>query len=110
MSDASLKTRWLDACSVNDIPVRGSRRIVEGELTIGLFKTMDGEVYAINNKCPHKSGPLSEGIVHDSSVTCPLHGWIFDLKTGQAQGADEGCVKTFEVDRRDDRVWVKVAG
>ncbi len=53
MSGASLKTRWLDACSVNDIPVRGSRRIVEGELTIGLFKTMDGGVYAINNKCPH---------------------------------------------------------
>lgn len=58
---------------------------------------MDDHVFAIRNKCPHKGGPLTEGIVHGHSVTCPLHNWVISLETGEAQGADEGAVETITV-------------
>lgn len=101
--------RWLDVCSLNDIPERGARRVTVQGIEIGVFRTHSGEVYAINNRCPHRNGPLSEGIVHDSAVTCPLHNWVIDLSTGMARGADEGCVKTYAVEIRADRVCVRVA-
>lgn len=98
---------WVNACSLDDIPVRGSRRIDHAGMTIGVFRTAGQKVYAIDNRCPHKGGPLSEGIVHDTAVTCPLHSWVFDLETGRARGADEGCVRTFPVEVRDNgRVWI----
>ena len=62
-----------------------------------MFRTSENEVYAIENRCPHKAGPLSEGIVHGTSVTCPLHNWVISLEDGLAQGADEGAVQTFEI-------------
>ena len=101
--------RWFDVCALVDIPVRGARRASICGVPVGIFRTASGKVFAVNNTCPHKGGPLSEGIVHDSSVTCPLHNWVFDLETGQAKGADSGCVQTYPVELRDDRVFVKMA-
>lgn len=100
---------WIDVCALDDIPIRGARRFdsVLGE--VGLFRTAENVVFAIDNRCPHKKGPLSEGIVHDTAVTCPLHNWIIDLQTGQARGADEGCVRTYPVELRSGRVFVKAA-
>lgn len=68
---------WIDLCAIEDIPLQGSRRAIIRGREIGLFRTMASEVYAIDNACPHKKGPLTEGIVHDCSVTCPLHNWVF---------------------------------
>ena len=62
---------------------------------VAVFRTGDDRVFALDNACPHKGGPLAEGIVHGHSVTCPLHNWVFSLETGMAQGADEGSVATF---------------
>jgi len=86
---------WMEVGKISDIPVLGSRCIKMGDTTIALFRTVEDEIYAIEDKCPHKQGPLSQGIVHDNCVTCPLHNWVISLKTGEAQGADEGSTLTF---------------
>ena len=65
-----------------------------------------GRLGGLENRCPHKGGPLSEGIVHGGSVTCPLHNWVFDLATGEAQGADEGQVRTFAVEVVEGRIFM----
>jgi nitrite reductase (NADH) small subunit len=62
---------------------------------VAVFRTGEDEVFATSDKCPHKGGPLSEGIVHGKSVTCPLHNWVFSLESGEAQGADEGQIATY---------------
>jgi len=86
---------WIDIGSVEDIPLRGARVVKTALGCVAVFRTSENEVFATSDRCPHKGGPLSEGIVHGQSVTCPLHNWVFDLNTGVAQGADEGKIDTF---------------
>ncbi|MCI4643496.1 MAG: nitrite reductase small subunit NirD [Hyphomonadaceae bacterium] len=101
---------WIDLCGLADIPLRGARRVKLDEDEIAIFRTASNTIYAINNRCPHKGGPLSEGIVHDTGVTCPLHALIIDLETGQARGADTGCVRTYPVEvRENQRVFLKAS-
>ncbi len=101
-------THWTDVGAVNDVPLRGARRVIINGAEVGIFRTASGRVFAIDNKCPHKQGPLSEGIVHDTGVTCPLHNLVIDLESGQARGADEGCVRTFETDLQNGRILIKL--
>ena len=110
MDGMAPKTFWIDVCGLSDIPVRGARRFAARSGEIALFRTASGAVFAIDNRCPHKGGPLSEGIVHDTGVTCPLHNWVIDLQSGVARGADEGCVRTYAVDLRGERVFVNLGG
>ena len=98
---------WLNVCALDEIPVRGARRFLTSSGEVAVFRTRDQDVYAIDNLCPHKQGPLSEGIVHDTAVTCPLHNWIIDLQSGEARGADTGCVKTYPPKIVEGRVLVK---
>ena len=95
---------WIDIGAIDDIPLRGARRVKTALGCIAVFRTGPDEVFATANTCPHKGGPLSEGIVHDRKVTCPLHNWVFDLQTGEAQGADEGRIATFATKVEDGRV------
>lgn len=88
-------SQWIDIAALNDIPQRGARVVKTAQGCVAVFRTAQDEVYALNNACPHKGGPLAEGIVHGASVTCPLHNWVFSLETGTAQGADEGQVATY---------------
>jgi nitrite reductase (NADH) small subunit len=88
---------WVDIGAINDIPVRGARVVKTPAGCIAVFRTAENEAYALEDKCPHKGGPLSQGIVHGTSVTCPLHNWVISLKDGQAQGADKGHVATIPV-------------
>ncbi|MCT2538852.1 nitrite reductase small subunit NirD [Sedimentimonas flavescens] len=88
---------WVAIGSINDIPRQGARCVKNGEMTIAVFRTSDDRVFALEDKCPHKNGPLSQGIVHDGCVTCPLHNWVISLETGAAQGADEGQTASFPV-------------
>lgn len=88
---------WIAIGSINDIPRQGARCVKNGEMTIAVFRTSDNRVFALEDRCPHKNGPLSQGIVHDGCVTCPLHNWVISLETGQAQGADSGQTKSFPV-------------
>jgi nitrite reductase (NADH) small subunit len=88
-------TKWVRVCQLEDIPVRGARVVRTASGCIALFRTAEQEVFALDDKCPHKSGPLSQGIVHGRSVTCPLHNWVISLETGKALGADKGEVRTI---------------
>ena len=101
---AVMTETWVDVCAVGEIPFQGSRIVKTTDGCLALFKTAAGEVYALNDQCPHKQGPLSQGMVHDKFVTCPLHSWVFSLETGEAQGADEGQVETKPVRIVNDRV------
>ncbi|MBW7475131.1 nitrite reductase small subunit NirD [Paenibacillus oenotherae] len=80
---------------ISEFPERRGRVFRLGELELALFKLSDGEVKAVENSCPHKQGKLSEGIVCDHHVYCPLHDWKIDLQDGVVQSPDEGCVTTF---------------
>jgi nitrite reductase (NADH) small subunit len=96
---------WIDICAIDDIPLPGARKLKTALGCVAIFRTGKDEVFAASDSCPHKGGPLSEGIVHGQSVTCPLHNWVFDLNTGQALGED-ASIATFEVRVRDGRVLV----
>jgi nitrite reductase (NADH) small subunit len=100
---------WIDIGAIEDIPLRGARRVKTTLGCVAVFRTAEAEVFATSNACPHKGGPLSEGIVHGRKVTCPLHNWVFDLETGQAQGADEGRIDTFPARVEDGRVLLDAA-
>ncbi|MGH6781857.1 MAG: nitrite reductase small subunit NirD [Sphingomonadaceae bacterium] len=98
---------WLDIGPIDQIPLRGSRTVpVAGGEEIAVFRTGDNEVFALVNRCPHKHGPLSQGIVHGHSVACPLHNWNISLKTGEAQGEDKGCTPTVPVKVDAGRVLI----
>lgn len=89
---------WLDVGAVVDIPRRGARTIkVAGGEPIAVFRTGDDRVFALVDRCPHKQGPLSQGIIHGDAVACPLHNWRISLVTGDALGEDIGCTPTVPV-------------
>jgi len=95
---------WIAIGSISDIPRRGARCVMTPQGKIAVFRTMEDQIFAIDDHCPHKGGPLSQGIVHGASVTCPLHNWVISFETGKAQGADEGSVKTIAVKLDGDRI------
>lgn len=95
---------WIDIGAIDDIPLRGSRKVKTADGCIAVFRTDEATVFATSNVCPHKQGPLNEGIVHGNKVTCPLHNWVFDLETGEAQGADEGRIETYPARVENGRV------
>jgi nitrite reductase (NADH) small subunit len=85
-------SEWKAVCRVEDIPVLGSRRVRrDSGLDVAVFRNDQGEVYALLDRCPHKGGPLSQGIVFGNRVACPLHNWTIGLSDGLAQAPDEGC-------------------
>ena len=95
---------WIDIGPIEEVPLRGARMVKTALGCIAIFRTAEAEVFAASNTCPPKGGPLSEGIVHGTSVTCPLHNWVFDLNTGEAQGADNGRIATYPVRIDGDRI------
>ena len=96
----------IDIAALDDIPPQGARVVRTPHGCVAVFRTADDRVFALDDRCPHKGGPLSEGIVHGTQVTCPLHNWVFDLATGQAQGADHGQVVTHPVRIQGGRIWL----
>jgi nitrite reductase (NADH) small subunit len=99
---------WLDVGPLAGLPERGARVVRVGGIGVAVFRTGADEVYALRDQCPHRGGPLSQGIVHGARVTCPLHDWVIDLKSGTAMSADEGCTATFAVRIDAGRVWIDV--
>jgi nitrite reductase (NADH) small subunit len=89
---------WKLICSLKDIPVLGSRRVARpGAMDVAVFRNADDQVFALLDRCPHKGGPLSQGIVFGTSVACPLHNWSIGLDDGCAKAPDEGCTPRFSV-------------
>jgi nitrite reductase [NAD(P)H] small subunit len=100
--------RWVKIGTLNDIPRRGARCVATPRGRIAVFRTNEDQVFATVDRCPHKGGPLSQGIVHGTSVTCPLHNLVISLETGKAQGADEGEVRTIPVKVDDGELFIAV--
>jgi nitrite reductase (NADH) small subunit len=99
-------TAWLDIGAVADIPLMGARVLKTREGCVAVFRTAEAEAYALEDRCPHKGGPLSQGIVHGRAVTCPLHNMVISLETGGALGADKGEVATFPVRVEAGRILI----
>lgn len=100
---------WIDIGQLADIPREGARIVRTPAGCIAVFRTADDAVFAIDDKCPHKGGPLSEGIVHGHSVTCPLHNWMISLETGKAQGADVGETRSHRLKVEAGRILLDAA-
>ena len=99
-------TDWIDVGAVDDVPVLGSRVVQAPGGHIAVFKAADDTLFALRDRCPHKGGPLSQGMVHGHSVTCPLHNWVISLASGEAQGQDKGCTPTIPVKVSGSRVLI----
>ncbi|MGI4776762.1 MAG: nitrite reductase small subunit NirD [Janthinobacterium lividum] len=98
---------WTSICRVDDIPVLGARRVARPVgVDVAVFRTGSDEIFALLDRCPHKGGPLSQGIVFGDSVACPLHNWTFGLADGCARSPDEGRVPRFACRVEDGRVML----
>ena len=99
-------TNWTEVVALADIPQLGSRVVKTATMNIAVFRNSVDQVFAMKDECPHKKGPLSQGIVHGTSVTCPLHNWKIDLTSGEALGPDQGCTNVFETKIEDGKVFL----
>jgi nitrite reductase (NADH) small subunit len=101
-------SNWIEVAALADIPRLGSRVIKTRDLDIAVFRTATDRVFALKDECPHRKGPLSQGIVHDTTVTCPLHNWKIDLASGEARAPDQGCARTYPVKVEDGKVFLSL--
>lgn len=99
-------SQFIDIGAVEDIPPRGARVVRSPEGEIAVFRNASDQVFAVDEWLPGKAGPLSNGIQHGTCVTDPMYNWVFDLKTGEAQGADEGHVRVWELQVVDGRILI----
>ena len=104
---STIPANWLDVCALDDLPVLGSR-VVERRVggNIAIFRNAADRVFALLDRCPHKGGPLSQGIVFGERVACPLHNWSIGLVDGRAALPDEGCTRAFRVRVDGGRVYL----
>ena len=98
--------KWRKICALTDIPQLGARVVKRPNGDIAIFRNNEDEVFAVLDKCPHKGGPLSQGLVFEKTVACPLHGWIINLETGDAMAPDNGSTQKFEVKVEDGTVFL----
>jgi nitrite reductase (NADH) small subunit len=97
MDGMTSNAAWRDVGAIEDIPRQGARVVATPGGNVAIFRTADDAVFALDDRCPHKAGPLSQGIVHGARVTCPLHNWTIDLASGEAVAPDAGCTRTIPV-------------
>ena len=100
---------WIEIGALDEIPRQGARVVRQPDGDIAIFRTLDDEVFALRDRCPHKGGPLSQGIVHGRKVACPLHDWKIHLDTGLAVAPDEGCTARYPVRVDAGRVWLSLS-
>jgi len=99
---------WRPVCNVGEIPRFGGRTVRAGPMEIAIFRLSDDRIRAVENRCPHKQGPLAEGIVSGDTVICPLHARKINLESGEVLPPDSGCVKTYAVKIEDGQVLLKL--
>jgi nitrite reductase (NADH) small subunit len=99
---------WIEVGELTDIPQLGARVVRTSIGDVAVFRTSDDEVFALRDKCPHKGGPLSQGIVHDNRVACPLHDWKIHLDSGEAVAPDEGCAATYPVKQENGKIYLSL--
>lgn len=106
MTMADSVIAWRDVGALDDIPRQGARTVATPRGAIAVFRTMDDRVFALDDRCPHKDGVLSQGIVHGEQVTCPLHNWVIGLADGKAAEPDEGCTNVVPVRLEGRRIML----
>jgi len=99
-----MSNNWIEIGVLDDIPKLGARVVETRDGNIAVFRTGNDDLYAIRDECPHKQGPLSQGIVSGNRVACPLHDWKINLESGNAIAPDEGCVATYPVKLDGDKI------
>lgn len=99
---------WIEVGRLEDIPRLGARVVRSAQGNIAVFRSAADEVFALADRCPHRGGPLSQGIVFGTRVACPLHDWVVELKTGTAVAPDVGCTDTYPVRVEDGVVWLSL--
>jgi nitrite reductase (NADH) small subunit len=99
-------THWTEIARLDDIPRLGARVLRTDTMDIAVFRTATDQVFALKDSCPHRGGPLSQGIVHGGTVTCPLHNWKIDLASGEALGPDQGCTHRYPVKVENGAVYL----
>ncbi len=99
-----------DLCALDEIPRQGSRVVEAPHGDVAVFRTADDRVFALDDRCPHKGGPLSQGMVLGHRVACPLHNWLIELESGEAVAPDQGCVRRHEARVDNGRVWLSIEG
>jgi len=104
-TDSTQATDWLPIGALADIPTRGARVVKTTAGCVAVFRTADDRVFALDDRCPHEGGPLSQGIVHGHQVTCPLHNLVVDLSTG---GSKEGTVRQLDCRVVDGQIFLKL--
>ena len=107
-----MAAHWRFVCELHELPVLGARVIERSDEdggNVAVFRNASDVVFALLDKCPHKGGPLSQGIVFGERVACPLHNWSIELKSGEAVAPDIGCTKRFAVKVENSRVFVELA-
>lgn len=97
---------WHEIGALDDIPRLGSRVVHTPHGDVAVFRAADDRVFALRDRCPHKGGPLSQGIVHGHRVTCPLHNWVLELESGQAVAPDVGCATAYPLRLENGRIWL----
>ncbi len=97
---------WIEIAPLETIPLRSARVVNTADGDIALFRTGDDQLFALADRCPHKGGPLSQGMVYDHKVACPLHNWNIDLESGEAIAPDEGCAGRYEVKVENGQVYL----
>ena len=102
-----MSNQWKPICSVAEIPVLGARVVNRAnQHDVAIFRNGEDKIFALLDKCPHKGGPLSQGIVFGEKVACPLHNWNIELGSGCAVAPDEGCTQKFSVKVEDGKVYL----
>lgn len=102
-----MSNQWKVICGVNDIPVLGSRVVQRADKpNVAIFRNSEDKIFALLDRCPHKGGPLSQGIVFGERVACPLHNWSIELVSGCALAPDEGCAQKFSVKVEAGQVYL----
>ena len=101
-------TRWIEIGALDQIPRLGARVVRTASGNIAVFRTEGDEVFALDDRCPHKGGPLSQGIVHNQRVTCPLHNFVIELANGEAVAPDQGCAHSYPAKVENGAVWLSV--
>jgi len=101
-------SNWIEIGTINDIPQLGARVVKTDDSNIAVFRTAEDKIFAIKDECPHKQGPLSQGIVHGDKVACPLHDWKIQLDTGNAVAPDEGCAATYPIKMDGEKIMLSL--
>ncbi|WP_208110008.1 nitrite reductase small subunit NirD [Methylocaldum sp.] len=99
---------WIEIGRIEDIPRQGARVVATPAGNVAIFRTLNDEIFAVRDLCPHKGGPLSQGIVCGKRVACPLHNWVIDLASGEAAPPDEGRTACFPVKLENERLWLQL--